>query len=713
MRKMKKISIYQCKLGLVWGIFLTYSGLQMSCTPENPINRNVQMILQIPLPNPDGLKNASSITGVKSVMLTVTTENEILISKELAISGNTANGTVSILPGKNIKFTAEARDEKSIIQWQGSTTVDIDEDFTVDIKLTSIPPSANNLQALQKGKSVQLSWTRNSDPDFVRYDLYRSQSNGILGTILHSTTVVTETGFEDGSVSEGNTYFYTLMVTDTEEFNTKSNVVRSDLLDIPPTASALQGGFDGLVRLNWTQNTDTDFAKYELYRSQTAGLPGAIIFSTTVITKKEFIDIFASKGNIYFYTLVVTDTKALTTKSNVVQIDIPLIPPTASVLQGVFDGSVRLSWTQNTETDFAKYELYRSQSASLPGTIIFSTTVDTNKVFVDTKALEGNIYFYTLVVTDTKGLNAKSNVVQINIPIIPPTASVLQGGLDGSVYLNWTQNTDSDFAKYELYRSQSASLPGSIIFSTTVVTNKAFIDNDVSEGNVYFYTLMVTDTKGLNSRSNLVQIDVPFNPPTASVLRQDSVNSNMVVLSWTQNTDSDFAGYNLYQSPSENLFGSLIYSTTIATNRQYIDYQVSEGNTYFYRLEVIDTKGSISRSNVVKIDIPLIPPTASILNYKIPGFDPNHQYNITLSWSQNPNSDFARYELWRASSSNNLILELKFSTTNVKELEYVDINVFLPPDRKYYYTLYVIDKLGLGTKSNELVITEPPYLGVE
>jgi len=232
---MKKISIHQYKLGLVWGVFLIYIGLQISCTPENLNDRNVQVILQIPLPGNGGLKNATSITGVRSVMLTITTGNEILTSKEMTISGNTATGTVSILPGKNIKFTAEARDEKSIVQWQGSTTVDIDDDFTVDIKLTPIPPSAINLKAVQELKSINLSWTQNSDPDFARYDLYRSISQNLLGTSIITTNDITKKDYVDSKTSEGITYYYTLLSTDTEGFNTKSNVV--DIRpNFPPTA---------------------------------------------------------------------------------------------------------------------------------------------------------------------------------------------------------------------------------------------------------------------------------------------------------------------------------------------------------------------------------------------------------------------------------------------------------------------------------------------
>lgn len=413
---MKKISIYQSKLGLVWGIFITCLGLQISCTLDNPNDRNVQVFLQIPLPNPDGLKNASSIAGVKSVMLTVTTGNEILTSKELTISGNTANGTVSIMPGENIKFTAEARDANNIIQWQGSTTVDIVDDFTANIQLTPILPTANILKALEKGKSVNLSWNQNSDPDFARYELYRSQSNSTLGTILHSTTLITETEFDDNLALEGSSYFYTLVVTDTEGFNTQSSV--SIKPNYPPTAVVLYGSEDGYIYLSWTRNYDSDFARYELYRSNSINVLGTKISSTSNVNELYFTDQSVVEGNTYYYRLVVFDTSGSGTGSKEVQVVMYNYPPTVSSLTAakVSRTAVVLTWSQNYDLDFDRYELYRSQSDSLSATIIKSINVNTITNFDDTSVSPGSTYYYRLIVFDISGLSTKSTFVYVITP---------------------------------------------------------------------------------------------------------------------------------------------------------------------------------------------------------------------------------------------------------------------------------------------------------
>ncbi|MDP2890812.1 MAG: hypothetical protein Q8P34_17830 [Bacteroidota bacterium] len=508
---MKKIYIYHSKLGLVWGIFIISLGLQISCTPENPIDRNVQVFLQIPLPNPAGVKNASSIAGVKSVMLTVTAGNEILVSKELTILGNTANGTVSIMPGENIKFTAEARDASNIIQWQGSTTVDIVDDFTANIQLTPILPTANILKALEKERSVNLSWNQNSDPDFASYKLYRSQSASTEGTLLHSTTVNTETEYTDNLALEGNTYFYTLVVTDTEGFSTLSTVNINP--SYPPTAGVLQGVFNGSVYLNWTQNPDSDFAGYNLYRSQLENVLGTLIYTNPVVTNRVYEDSKVSEGNAYFYILEVIDNKGLNSKSDVVRINVPLIPPTPSVLygEGGEDGYVYLGWTQNYDSDFARYELYRSTSKNVLGTRIHSTPNVNELSYTDESVIEGDSFYYKLKVFDTSGSGTESNEVPFVMYNYPPTLSYLTKTKVSSnlVSLNWTQNYDRDFHRYELYRSQSDSLSAKLIQSIYVKTITKFEDTKVSPNTTYFYRLVVFDINGLSTKGEFMYVRTP------------------------------------------------------------------------------------------------------------------------------------------------------------------------------------------------------------
>lgn len=609
---MKNLIVYLCRCWLVWSVYLAYFSLVISCNPENNFRQNIEIILQIHLPNQESLKSANSIAGIKSVTLTVTSEdNKILNEVELTISGDFATGIVKIEPGENIKFSAVAKDENNIKQWQGSTTVDIVNDFEVSIQLISIPPAVSNLQALFEEKSVTLSWSQNNDPDFARYNLYRSNSINKFDSILFTTTLITETVFKDSLVSEGRTYYYKLIVVDSEGFKTESE----DNINIPnihPTQSVLQvDSVSNMVMLSWTQNIDVDFARYDLYRSQSENLLGKVIHSTPVITETKFKDSSVSENTTYFYKLIVLDTEGFNTRSNIVKADIPQKQITASVLKGSVDGSVYLNWNQNTDQNFVSYDLYRSQSEGILGTKITSIPNVIILVYKDINVKEGNIYFYTLVTTSTNGLEAKSNVVKADIPNYPPTASKLQ--LDSLSFnsktkyyeakLSWTQNSDKDFAKYELFRSNKENTNRTKLFSTTNVNDLSFVDKLVIEGNTYYYRLEVFDTSG-SGTGHEIPIVVNNNPPTKSALWDSLVVRNKVILNWDQNYDHDFDRYELYRSLLDTILYTKIYNSPISTVMKFEDTKVSPQKSYRYKLIVFDVKGLSTQSNEVYVKTP-------------------------------------------------------------------------------------------------------------
>lgn len=515
---MKNSNIHRYRFWLVWSVCLAYFGLVTSCNPENNFRQNIEIILQIPYHVQDGLKSANSIAGISRVTLTVTSGNKILDEIDLTISGNSATGTVKISPGENIKFSAVAVDENNIIQWHGSTTVDVVDDMTVGIELASIPPPPANLQASFAEGAVNLSWSQNNDPDFARYDLYRSQSENILGTVIHSATLFTETEFRDINISEGTNYFYTLVVSDTEKFTTKSNQESIRVPFVPPPPSELYvDSISNIVMLSWTKNTAPDFARYDLYRSQSESESslGIIIHSATDITETEFIDSSVLEGNKYYYTVLVLDLDGFNSKSNREPAVIPNFPPSASILNGYYEGGyVYLNWTQNSDSDFARYELYRSQSKDSRGDVIHSTTINSETEFIDKMVSEGNTYFYTLVVFDASGLSTPSAImITIDLPVNPPTPPTLRGTLDSCmVYLSWTENPDSNFDRYELYRYTSKNKLATKIFSTFFVAETKFTDSDKSlcsfllEGGTLYYTLVVFNKDELSSNSDVVSI---------------------------------------------------------------------------------------------------------------------------------------------------------------------------------------------------------------
>jgi hypothetical protein len=83
--------------------------------------------------------------------------------------------------------------------------------------------------------------------------------------------------------------------------------------------------------------------------------------------------------------------------------------------------------------------------------------------------------------------------------------------------------------------------------------------------------------------------------------------SNSVILDWSTESEIDNAGFNLYRSDSENgnytkINASLILSqgsSTQGTSYEFIDTNVQNRKTYYYKLEDIDLNGTATMHGLV------------------------------------------------------------------------------------------------------------------
>ncbi|MCJ7631569.1 fibronectin type III domain-containing protein [Candidatus Bathyarchaeota archaeon] len=75
--------------------------------------------------------------------------------------------------------------------------------------------------------SISLSWTENGDPDFVRYEIFRSTSAGVLGVSVANVTGQGTRSYTVGSLSSGTTSHFTVRVVDSAGLFTDSNQVNA------------------------------------------------------------------------------------------------------------------------------------------------------------------------------------------------------------------------------------------------------------------------------------------------------------------------------------------------------------------------------------------------------------------------------------------------------------------------------------------------------
>jgi len=98
--------------------------------------------------------------------------------------------------------------------------------FSVFALMGDVPPIAVTLSTPTADdiaeSSISLTWTRNEDPDFARYEVFQSGSPDVLGTSIANITESATTTYRVTGLSRGTTYYFTVRVWDTVGLYTDS-----------------------------------------------------------------------------------------------------------------------------------------------------------------------------------------------------------------------------------------------------------------------------------------------------------------------------------------------------------------------------------------------------------------------------------------------------------------------------------------------------------
>ncbi|MBW2703233.1 MAG: SUMF1/EgtB/PvdO family nonheme iron enzyme [Deltaproteobacteria bacterium] len=484
--------------------------------------------------------------------------------------------------------------------------------------------------------SLKLSWSPSLEEDFASYALLSTGDPGVTtenGQVLVVLEDAAQTSFDVLGLTPATDRYYRVLVTDLDGLTSLSNEIQaSTLAESDPTlpaavtlAPASQVTLNGLT-LNWTVSSAANFSRYSVLRGEQAGITrenatliANYVDALTVSHREENLQ----SESTYFYRVQVTDEQELSSLSNEIQVT-TLAPveaqaPSPAILFPAYSptsDSLTLTWSTNHEDGFASYALLRD-ILPIPdetsGEVVFSTTDRTAVLFQDTSLAPLTGYHYLVVTSNSAGLTALSNQV-VGTTLEEDTGHVPTAVTLGPVYnattdslsLSWTQNTDEDFDRYELYRSES---PGVTILDTLVLGATDSITTIHTDGGLnayqeYFYRLWVYNTAGESIASNEVSGLTSYDAPPAPILLQDpsNVSGTGMDLAWERSLAFDFASYRLYRSmtPVVDQSTTLIFESADQDALSFADSALQPNTTYYYRVYVVDSWDISTGSNVVQ-----------------------------------------------------------------------------------------------------------------
>lgn len=166
-----------------------------------------------------------------------------------------------------------------------------------------------------------------------------------------------------------------------------------------------------------------------------------------------------------------------------------------------------VAW-QNPKTEFQSIRIYRSEKEGKIGEVIAEniTHVESWENF---QVERDKDYYYLVRTLGTNGLESKNDqqvkgrATDLLAPL-PPSKVELKNGSDQlAVEITWQNPTDDDFDYVKIYRSQQKGVIGSVLVNQALAENK-YLDQQVKEGETYYYTISSVDTSGNESLFNMV-----------------------------------------------------------------------------------------------------------------------------------------------------------------------------------------------------------------
>ena len=388
---------------------------------------------------------------------------------------------------------------------------------------TNPPSKVLGLSITPIGTQLDLSWTANPEPDLNHYNIYRGTVTGFTVNTISDTPVAQPVAhnYSDAGLSESTTYYYRIAAVDnTGNIGSLSDEASGITTDATAPAKVIGLAATTIsssrIDLSWTANTEPDLAHYNIFRGTTVGFPvnpatdtplaqsvansfsdnTGLLESTTYYYKVAAVD---TSGNIG----VVSDEAIATTSDSTAPSKV--LDLTVAAVSG---SQLDLTWTVNTDSDLAHYNVYRGIASGFA----VNTATDTplgqpsSNSYSDSNGLsQATSYYYRVAAVDNSGnigvLSDESFGTTAGDTFAPAKVLGLTATTISSsrIDLAWTPNTEPDIARYNVYRGTSAGFAVNTGTDTPLAqpsTNTYSDTAGLAESTTYYYKVAAVDATG-------------------------------------------------------------------------------------------------------------------------------------------------------------------------------------------------------------------------
>lgn len=182
---------------------------------------------------------------------------------------------------------------------------------------------------------------------------------------------------------------------------------------------------------------------------------------------------------------------------------------------------------------------------------------------------------------------------------VTPPRNLQARGYNGYIELEWEAPAQGsgDVAAYMIYRSLSSDYQS--YYLQVDDENFTYSDYNVDNGRTYYYWVRaLTEDSDMTDFSNRAEA-TPYgtSPPTPPQNLKAYPGDSRIMLDWDKPEDeggSSIVNYKVYRSTSP---GEETQAYTIGTGTQFTDYDVTNGQTYYYLVSALNSVGESTHSN--------------------------------------------------------------------------------------------------------------------
>ena len=384
-----------------------------------------------------------------------------------------------------------------------------------------------------------------------------------------------------------------------QEFNPQ--IISSNIID------------NKIVELEWTVSEEhTNIEYFTLFRANKESGNYIEIADNINPDERVFTDKTPLSSNYYIVRAFNSDKQTGNSFPYFVQLVDSFPPAKPHTPNAIIDslGTVMIYWQKGVEEDIDGYRVFRSNFKNSEfGQVTTEAIKDTfyiEKIKINN--LSKKIYYKIAAVDRNFNQSELSDAITLIkpdiIPPIPPLFKLVKSTTMG-VELEWINSSSKDVVKQILYRKEKDSLHLQIVETFSIADSvNSFIDNKISTGILYEYTMIAVDDSDNESEHCkwvfASKINSGIKPAIEKLKAEPDNLTKQIIISWYYKY-IDLKHYLIYRAKSDEPMR--YYKIVDANKSKFIDKNIKINTKYAYRIKAVFNDGSesnFSRKVVVK-----------------------------------------------------------------------------------------------------------------